>query len=147
WLGGYVLRISSHRSAAARRQRGPSVDSDPRRVARPPRRRYKRMEGPPCRAAARGSRMESQLRLGRVFGIEIGLHYSWFLIALLITTSWTETWGSSTSSSGVGPVPDPDLRQRPRVAGSATRSSRHQVLEARPCVRAAERRRAVSRAG
>src|SRR5215475_2819341 len=31
--------------------------------------------------------MESQLRLGRVFGIEIGLHYSWFLIALLIVLS------------------------------------------------------------
>jgi len=31
--------------------------------------------------------MESQIRLGRVLGIEIGLHYSWFLIALLITLS------------------------------------------------------------
>lgn len=31
--------------------------------------------------------MESQIRLGRILGIEIGLHYSWFLIALLITLS------------------------------------------------------------
>ncbi len=31
--------------------------------------------------------MESQIKLGRIFGIEIGLHYSWFLIALLITLS------------------------------------------------------------
>jgi Zn-dependent protease/predicted transcriptional regulator len=31
--------------------------------------------------------MESQVRLGRLFGIEIGLHYSWFLIALLLTLS------------------------------------------------------------
>jgi Zn-dependent protease/predicted transcriptional regulator len=31
--------------------------------------------------------MESQIKLGRVLGIEIGLHYSWFLIALLITLS------------------------------------------------------------
>ena len=31
--------------------------------------------------------MESQIRLGRVLGIEIGLHYSWFIIALLITFS------------------------------------------------------------
>jgi Zn-dependent protease/CBS domain-containing protein len=31
--------------------------------------------------------MESQVRLGRVFGIEIGLHYSWFVIALLIIMS------------------------------------------------------------
>src|SRR6202167_4978677 len=31
--------------------------------------------------------MKSSIRLGRLFGIEIGLHYSWFLIALLITMS------------------------------------------------------------
>src|SRR4029077_15334049 len=31
--------------------------------------------------------MKSSIRLGRIFGIEIGLHYSWFLIALLITMS------------------------------------------------------------
>src|ERR1700679_2824118 len=31
--------------------------------------------------------MRSQIKLGRVFGIEIGLHYSWFLIALLIVSS------------------------------------------------------------
>ncbi len=31
--------------------------------------------------------MRSQIRLGKIFGIEIGLHYSWFLIALLIGTS------------------------------------------------------------
>jgi Zn-dependent protease len=31
--------------------------------------------------------MQSQIKLGRVLGIEIGLHYSWFLIALLISLS------------------------------------------------------------
>jgi Zn-dependent protease/predicted transcriptional regulator len=31
--------------------------------------------------------MRSNIRLGRFFGIEVGLHYSWFLIALLITLS------------------------------------------------------------
>jgi Zn-dependent protease/predicted transcriptional regulator len=31
--------------------------------------------------------MRSSIRLGRLFGIEIGLHYSWFVIALLITMS------------------------------------------------------------
>jgi Zn-dependent protease/predicted transcriptional regulator len=31
--------------------------------------------------------MKAQIRLGRIFGVEIGLHYSWFLIALLITFS------------------------------------------------------------
>lgn len=33
--------------------------------------------------------MQPQLRVGRLFGIEIGLHYSWFLIALLIVLSLT----------------------------------------------------------
>lgn len=31
--------------------------------------------------------MRPTIRLGRIFGIEIGLHYSWFLIALLIVLS------------------------------------------------------------
>lgn len=31
--------------------------------------------------------MESQIKLGRIFGIEIGLHYSWLFIALLILLS------------------------------------------------------------
>ena len=31
--------------------------------------------------------MEAQIKLGRIFGIEIGLHYSWLLIALLVVFS------------------------------------------------------------
>jgi Zn-dependent protease/CBS domain-containing protein len=31
--------------------------------------------------------MRSHIKLGRIFGIEIGLHYSWFLIAILIAFS------------------------------------------------------------
>ena len=31
--------------------------------------------------------MKAQIRLGRIFGIEIGLHYSWVIIAFLITLS------------------------------------------------------------
>lgn len=31
--------------------------------------------------------MRSQIKLGRIFGIRIGLHYSWFLIAFLIVVS------------------------------------------------------------
>jgi Zn-dependent protease/predicted transcriptional regulator len=31
--------------------------------------------------------MKALIKLGRVFGVEIGLHYSWFIIALLITLS------------------------------------------------------------
>jgi Zn-dependent protease/predicted transcriptional regulator len=50
--------------------------------------------------------MKPQIKLGRIFGVEIGLHYSWFIIAMLITFSlagqfqlnnprWSDTlrWG------------------------------------------------------
>lgn len=47
--------------------------------------------------------MRSQIKLGRIFGIEIGLHYSWFLIALLIVYSLSAQfhatnpgWGDQT---------------------------------------------------
>lgn len=48
--------------------------------------------------------METHLKLGRVFGIEIGVHYSWFLIALLLTLSLVghfratqPHWGGATT--------------------------------------------------
>ena len=31
--------------------------------------------------------MEAQIKLGRIFGVRIGLHYSWLIIALLVTLS------------------------------------------------------------
>ena len=47
--------------------------------------------------------MRSQIRLGRIFGIRIGLHYSWFLIAFLIVISLASQfrttnreWGEAT---------------------------------------------------
>jgi Zn-dependent protease/CBS domain-containing protein len=36
-----------------------------------------------------GSHVRSQIKLGRIYGIQIGLHYSWFLIAILIALSLT----------------------------------------------------------
>jgi Zn-dependent protease/predicted transcriptional regulator len=48
--------------------------------------------------------MRAQIKLGRILGIEIGLHYSWFIIALLITLSLAghfrvhnPSWGESLS--------------------------------------------------
>jgi len=48
--------------------------------------------------------MRAQIKLGRIFGVEIGLHYSWFIIALLITFSLAghfrehnPEWGQSLS--------------------------------------------------
>jgi hypothetical protein len=43
--------------------------------------------------------VRSQIKLGRIAGITIGLHYSWFIIALLIVLSWPTT---STASSHPG---------------------------------------------
>jgi hypothetical protein len=31
--------------------------------------------------------VKSQIKLGKIFGITIGVHYSWFLIAILILFS------------------------------------------------------------
>jgi len=44
--------------------------------------------------------LRSQIKLGKVFGIEIGLHYSWFLIALLIVYSLSAQFHASNSSWG-----------------------------------------------
>jgi len=56
--------------------------------------------------------MRSHIKLGRIFGIEVGIHYSWFIIALLITFSladhfravnkgWSPTviWGAALLTS------------------------------------------------
>ena len=37
--------------------------------------------------------MKAQIKLGRIFGVEIGLHYSWFIIAFLITLSLAGQFG------------------------------------------------------
>jgi Zn-dependent protease/predicted transcriptional regulator len=44
--------------------------------------------------------MRSSIRLGTLFGIEIGLHYSWFLIALLITMSLGSQFQTSHAEWG-----------------------------------------------
>src|SRR5579863_5924709 len=44
--------------------------------------------------------MQSSIRLGRVFGIAVGLHYSWFLIALLITMSLSSQFQASHAEWG-----------------------------------------------
>jgi Zn-dependent protease/predicted transcriptional regulator len=44
--------------------------------------------------------LRSQIRLGSVFGIEIGLHYSWFLIALLIVYSLSAQFHASNPEWG-----------------------------------------------
>lgn len=48
--------------------------------------------------------MRSQIKLGRYFGIEIGLHYSWFLIALLIVLSLSSQFHAANHSWSQGMV-------------------------------------------
>ena len=31
--------------------------------------------------------MKAHIKLGRIFGVAVGLHYSWIIIALLVTLS------------------------------------------------------------
>jgi Zn-dependent protease/predicted transcriptional regulator len=44
--------------------------------------------------------LQSQIKLGRIFGIEIGLHYSWFLIALLIVYSLSSQFHATNRQWG-----------------------------------------------
>lgn len=48
--------------------------------------------------------MHSQIKLGRVFGIEIGLHYSWIVIALLIVFSLAGHFRETNAQWGDGVV-------------------------------------------
>ena len=42
--------------------------------------------------------MQAQIKLGRISGITIGLHYSWLIIALLITLSLADHFHSVNSN-------------------------------------------------
>jgi Zn-dependent protease/predicted transcriptional regulator len=48
--------------------------------------------------------LRSQIKLGKLFGIEIGLHYSWFLIALLIVFSLSSQFHASNPEWGDGVI-------------------------------------------
>src|SRR5262249_48994590 len=48
--------------------------------------------------------MEAQIKLGRIFGVEIGLHYSWLIIAFLITLSLAEHFRMTNPQWGIGVI-------------------------------------------
>jgi len=48
--------------------------------------------------------MRSQIKLGRIFGIEIGLHYTWFFIALLIIFSLFQQFHAANQQWGDGAI-------------------------------------------
>jgi Zn-dependent protease/CBS domain-containing protein len=53
---------------------------------------------------SRTSNLRSQIKLGKVFGIQIGLHYSWFLIALLIVLSLSSQFHATNPEWGDGVI-------------------------------------------
>jgi Zn-dependent protease/predicted transcriptional regulator len=59
---------------------------------------------PAIQSGGASKRMESNIRLGRFFGIEVGLHYSWFLIALLITMSLSAQFQASNAQWGASVI-------------------------------------------
>jgi Zn-dependent protease/predicted transcriptional regulator len=48
--------------------------------------------------------LRSQIKLGRIFGVQIGLHYSWFLIALLIVYSLSAQFHATNPNWGDGVI-------------------------------------------
>jgi Zn-dependent protease/CBS domain-containing protein len=48
--------------------------------------------------------MEAQIKLGRVLGVQIGLHYSWLIIALLITLSLAAHFQAANPAWGGGVI-------------------------------------------
>ena len=52
--------------------------------------------------STQGEEMHSQIKIGRIFGIEIGLHYSWIVIALLIVFSLAGHFREVNSQWGDG---------------------------------------------
>src|SRR6266852_1667928 len=48
--------------------------------------------------------MKSHIKLGQIFGIEIGLHFSWFIIALLITLSLASQFHALNTDWGEGVI-------------------------------------------
>lgn len=48
--------------------------------------------------------MQAHIKLGRLFGIQVGLHYSWVLIALLVTLSLAGQFGATNPQWGTGVI-------------------------------------------
>src|SRR5689334_13173727 len=48
--------------------------------------------------------MEAQIKLFRIFGIQVGLHYSWLLIALLVALSLAGQFETTNPQWGSGVI-------------------------------------------
>ena len=51
-------------------------------------------------APREGHSMKTQIKFGRIAGISVGLHYSWFIIAALITLSPSGHFHSASRPAG-----------------------------------------------
>ena len=69
--------------------------------------------------------MKAQIRLGRIFGVEVGLHYSWFFIAALITFGIPPTY----PATGYGYIHrGPETARRQDVPAYRVRSFREKPV-------------------
>src|SRR6185369_10003080 len=48
--------------------------------------------------------MQAQIKLGRIFGVQLGLHYSWLIIALLVMLSLAGQFHSANPQWGGGTI-------------------------------------------
>src|SRR5687768_12900161 len=48
--------------------------------------------------------MEAQIKFGRIFGVQVGLHYSWLFIALLVTLSLVGQFSAVNPSWGLAVI-------------------------------------------
>jgi hypothetical protein len=48
--------------------------------------------------------MNAHIKLGRIFDIQVGLHYSWLIIAPLVTLSLNNHFGATNPQWGVGVI-------------------------------------------
>ena len=48
--------------------------------------------------------MQAHIKLGRIFGVQVGLHYSWLLITLLVTLSLAGQFGAMNPQWGAGVI-------------------------------------------
>jgi nucleotide-binding universal stress UspA family protein len=48
--------------------------------------------------------MQAHIKLGRFFGVPVGLHYSWLIIALLVTLSLTSQFYAANPQWGAGVI-------------------------------------------
>jgi hypothetical protein len=80
--------------------------------------------------------MKAHIKLGRIFGVAVGLHYSWIIIALLVTLSLRSQFGVDYPDWDLEVMGREDVNQVPvvqqgKLAGIISRGHILRVLQTR----------------